>query len=175
MSEPPSERIGTDIVTPEWLDKHAIRVPLKPGDYRSETAWCRVDRHGIITHAEEMDRSIKAELLRRDLLEEHHVYYANVFLDMRRYFKRIVDYSGNGLYALEFFSTDNSGILSTLYLRVCRHMGRDAERMVSHACDMRYHERNRQFVDPYVDKYREAFEALVKAIDSARAWSRKQD
>lgn len=168
---PPAGPVIDGIDSSSWLPRDASVVKperIAKGDMEVTI------RDGRIAAAQVIDRSLLGELITRGVLDEHHHYYAAVFLDMRRYFRRAVGYSGNPIYAKEFLSVSNSGILETLYLRVCRLIGRDHERTVMICLETAVFpdadglaEMNRVLV-LIAPQARLAFDALVRSIDQAR-------
>lgn len=124
--------------------------------------------NGSIRYAQVHDRSVLAWLIERGTLDDLHGTYATIFLDLRHYFLRKVAYKGNSIYAAEFFSTSNSGVLETIYVRVMRFLDRDSERLIFHAIGARFHERDVPCLAPWGKRYRAAFERLVEAVDEAR-------
>lgn len=154
MPDAPDEYFKHDTLTKERMAKGDLEYALY--------------QNGTIRYAKSSVVSVMDKLIDRRILDELHGYYANVLLDLQRYFQRRVAYRGNSIYATEFFSTSNSGILETLYLRVMRKLTREQERLIYSAAGMRYHPANDPFIFPHTIAYREAFDALVSAIDSVR-------
>jgi len=144
------DRIGP---TPERVAKGDIRINTDP-----ET--------GMFLSAQVTDTTVLAFLTGKGILDELHGYYANVFLDLRRYFLRRVAYRGNSVYALEFFGSSNSGVLETLYLRVCRGIGKQHEAVIRFATDAQ--SSNVRMLTIHREVYQTAFDALIRSIDEAR-------
>ncbi len=168
---PPVRPVIDGIDSSQWLPRNSSVVKperIAKGDMEVTL------RDGRIAAAQVIDHSLLGELITRAVLDEHHRYYASVFLDMRRYFRRAVGYRGNPIYAREFFSVSNSGILETLYLRVCRLIGRDHERVIMTCLETAVFgaEDSREEMDCVLavvgGSCRLAFDALVRAIDEAR-------
>lgn len=156
--------------TPEWLAQHEGRVHID------------TDPNGKFVGAARKDTTLLAWLLRREILTESHAYYAMVFLDMRHYFRRKVGYRPNNMYALEFFGSNNSGVLETIYLRVCRKIMGENERLLNYAMEMEADDTcrivrlakdpdnipNMKALAASCERITDAFDALVQAIDEAR-------
>lgn len=179
---PPVRPVIDGIDSSQWLPRDASVVnPHREakGDLNG-----KVEGHGKtrrIVAAQVIDRSLLSELIRRGTLDEHHGYYASVFLDMRRYFRRLGGISGNPLYAKEFLSVSNSGVLESLYLRVCRLIGRDHERTITTCLQTAIYrpaenDPDREAMNAEIDRVlaaiapqaRLAFDTLVRSIDEAR-------
>jgi hypothetical protein len=152
--------IWGNVVTNERLAKGDLDISL--------------NSQGWIRSANVRNASIMSRLAEQGVLEDWQVNAGLVFLDMKRYFSRRSGYRPNPIYALEFFSTSNTGIIETIYLVACRELQGMQERLVLEAL----HDPNAPMdfsltVRPRVEQrhradYQAAFEALAKALDYAR-------
>jgi hypothetical protein len=170
------DELRGDIVTQEWLDRHGTTVVWeKIGEtyhrrvLNMGTADITIDpTTGRINSAKEADQSLLAWMVTRGILDETHSYYAMVFQDLRRYFRRCVDYRANTIYALEFFGGSNSGILETLYVRVCRIITPRQEQLIHRATEVKSTSLSRKMAWEDRGHYHSAFDALISAIDTVR-------
>lgn len=130
---------------------------------------------GRVTHAEPVDGTILGYLVDRGTLQDHHRYYGMVFLDLKRYFLRRTAHRANPIYALEFFSTSNSAVLERVYLLACRRLRRPREQLVLIACTTPVSRVSHAGLGYARERYQDAFEALVEAIDDARRQARDEE
>lgn len=119
----------------------------------------QVNHRGYISTAQVKDTTILATLIQHGHLETYHRSYADDWLEMREAFRRPVSNRTmqlNGQYAPGLSDND------TLYLKVCRRMGKDNEGLVLHALTQPIRLRE-------VNDYVVAFDALVSSVDESRA------
>lgn len=131
---------------------------------------------GIIDAAWQRRDALIDYLIALRILEDHHAYYAMVFYDLRRAFRRRVSYKSNSIYAAEFFGADTSdGHFETCYLRVCRQIAGKTETAIMFICDNPPTVTNKKAA--YIGRFQAqaAFERLVSAIDDARKWADEQN
>jgi hypothetical protein len=157
-----------DIVTPEWLERHAIAIPRASGVFQSPTGWVRVDSHGTIVAAGESDERVIAWLVARGILDNADIDYAIAYVtcrDAHRSYRKERGYKS----CLHIDVLGSSSSLSCeqtaeVYSLMCRELGQKYCRIIEYAWDT---VRTPETPPNYEPPYRKAFSALAHAFRAA--------
>jgi hypothetical protein len=157
-----------DVVTEEWITRHAIRIPRASGVFQSPTGWVKTDGSGTIVAAGERDQTILAWLVEREVLSYADVDYAIAYVTCRSaeraYRKQMGFKSSLDLSLLAGGSGLSCEQAAKVFCVIRTKLGHKLVKDIEYACDtIRTHETP----DNHKPPYRKAFSALARAFDQA--------
>ena len=168
--------ISGDVVTEQWLRRHRISIPRATGLFESDTAWVKVGKGGVIVEASERDKSLMAHLIGRKVLDPHHAEYSFCFMELRHAFLSRTLYKSNSVFLDQLFGVSLSDRdAASMYIAICTALGKARVRIIHAAVENRAAPSNTHLTNTAAKQHREAFTALVRALEAERTKRREEE